>query len=402
MGMKIIRQADEQGCGLAALRTLLVHLSHDRHYAYLTMEGHPPYSLSSLQKAATKEGLTVEFRRAVAVSSIRQGERFPLLAIMKKDGREHMVIVERAVRGGLLLADPAKGHRRVRYEDFEKDWTQIYGEIISYERKKCTYRKTKIVPAGAMVLGISVELLANVSLLVGFYFMNGEGSFLLPVGAFLAFALFTILRRVLSTDTLKKFDGRWMGLTFDEDPKRFKTNYERYHSFKRNLLVCPFDFCSSLCLLGALAFLIGFNNPAFYIAFFAVGLYEALAVSFFEKRLRKRRDALEQDENALFAGNLTSQEALLKLSSLSETTYGIADRIGYSRIVFYALCLALTFLCFIGEGEVSLNFYLFHFFGVIAAGEAYSRIISFVVYEPIRNADGEYFREYLAKSSVKE
>ncbi|MCI1244984.1 MAG: cysteine peptidase family C39 domain-containing protein [Bacilli bacterium] len=402
MRIKTIRQPGEKGCGLAALRMLLVYLSHDRNYRFLTIEGHPPYSLELLSKAAQREGLRLEFRRALAPSAIRGADKLPMLVLLKRDGCEHMAVVERIDRRGIVLLDPAEGRRRVPFSDFEEAWTCLFGEIVSYKRKKVSCRKGKIQPVWPSFVSALIEFAANAALLFGFYFMNGKGSFLFPIGCFSAFGILTILRRFLSVRIMRKFDGRWLISTYDGDPSRFRENYVRYNSYKRDFLASPLDCCSAAFLLVALGFLVGANNPSFFIALGAVGVYEGVTASLFAWRLRKRRSALESMEDSLFAKALKPQEAFSKLARINDETYGIADRLGYSKIVFYVFCLAITFFCFLGQGTPSLNFYLFHFFGVLAAGEAFDRTFSFIFSEPEREGDEAYFREYFAKKADSE
>ena len=399
----IVRQAGQEGCGLAALRTLLVNLSHNQNYRYLTLEGHPPYSLAQLRDTAQKEGLKLEFRRAVETSAIRKADKFPLLAVLKTStGADHMVIVSGLKNGKLIVLDSSEGKKLIPYEDFEAVWTCIYGEVVSYEPKVCSFHKPSIVPTWPLAIQIIIELISDGALLCGFYFMDGSGSFIYPVTFFMIFALSAVLRRVLGTYFLKKFDLKWLGSIYDKNPSHFRTNYEHYHQFKGFLFVSPFDCCSALFLLLALAFLIGVNNPSFFIALGAIGVYEGLASLLFSRRLRKRRKVLAETEESLFSGRLDEKETFLRLDSLNKETYDIADGIGNFRVVFYALCLALTFLCFIGQNSVSLNFYLFHFFGLITAGDSFERCFSYLLSMPLREEETEYFREYFAKKSVSE
>jgi len=396
----VVRQAGREGCGIAALRTLLIYLSHDRNYRYLTIEGHPPYSLEALTKAAAKEGLRIEFRRAICVSSIREADVFPLLVLTKTPkGNGHLLLVTQISDKGLAALDPAAGRRTIKIPDFEAIWTGIYAEVLSYEPKKASWRKKRILPIGPLVAEIALELGSNTALLFGFYFLNGSGSFCYPITCFFVFALTMILRRFLSTRTLKKFDQRWLGATFDKDPRRFRENYERFNSFKNDLFASPLQFFSSLFLLCALAFLLGTNNPSFFLALAGVGVFQGLWVYLLTGSLKRKRRRLTVTEESLFSAPLSPGEASTALSTLGKATYQLADEIGYSKIVFYAFCLALTFLCFIGQPVVSLNFYLFHFFGVLAGGEAFEKMFLFLFSRPYREEDEEYFREYLAKDS---
>lgn len=400
MRTTIVRQAGREGCGLAALKTLLIFLSHDRNYRYLTIEGHPPYSLETLTRAAAEEGLIIEFRRAVCSSSIRQADVFPLLVLTKtQKGNGHLLLVTKINQKGLVTLDPAAGRRTIKIQDFEEIWTGIFGQVLSYKPQKARWRRKKILPIRSLVAGIVLEFLSNAALLFGFYFLNGSGSFYCPISCFFVFALTMILRRFLSTRTLKKFDQRWLGATFDKNVRRFRENYERFNSYKSDLFASPIQFFSSLFLLLALGFLLGTNNPAFFLALAGVGVFQGLWVFLLAGSLKRKRRRLTITEESLFSIPLSHPEASAALSSLGKATYRIADEIGYSKIVFYAFCLALTFLCFVGQPVVSLNFYLFHFFGVLAGGEAFEKMFLFLFSQPSREEDEEYFREYLAKDN---
>jgi hypothetical protein len=78
-----IYQGDEEGCGLACLRMLLIHESKQSNYRYLTLEGgHPPYSLELLRSAAGKEGLEILWKRAESKSALEGNTKWPVLLLI--------------------------------------------------------------------------------------------------------------------------------------------------------------------------------------------------------------------------------------------------------------------------------------------------------------------------------
>lgn len=75
----IIYQESEHGCGLAVLRMVLCDLQKQSNYQYLTLDGHPPYSLKQLEERASKEGVLLSFMRAENAEAIMDAKEFPMI-----------------------------------------------------------------------------------------------------------------------------------------------------------------------------------------------------------------------------------------------------------------------------------------------------------------------------------
>lgn len=393
----IVYQGSASDCGLAALKSLLIAVSHDKNYRYLTADHGGPFSLAELIEMGKKEGLALEFRRVASKAEIENNPPVPFIALLGEENVPHAVVVSRIGRKSLTYLDPAEGPVTVKKTTFIEKWNGIFSQTLSYEKKPCPYRKESIKPLGSIVLAVLLEMGADAFLMCGFFYMNNEGNFLSPVLCFTGFALTAILRRCLETQSMKKFDERWLPLTYDSNENRFKDNYVHYHEFKKALFVSPLAFASAFFLLAALSFLIGANNPSYFIALSAIGVFEGVAAILFSGRLRGKRRSLSREEESLLASATDRQTALLRLQSINQTAYKIGDEISYLRIVTIAVCLASTFACFYGQTTITLNFFLFHFFALLSAAEQFERLFEYLMEEPIRQSEDEYFRQYLAK-----
>ena len=58
-----VYQGDEEGCGLASLKMLLLDLTKKKGYRYLTSEKEEDLSLEDIRQMAFKEGVDIQWKR---------------------------------------------------------------------------------------------------------------------------------------------------------------------------------------------------------------------------------------------------------------------------------------------------------------------------------------------------
>jgi hypothetical protein len=395
--MRTLIRSEDGGCGLAGLAMLLCDYSRDPNYRYLTLEGHPPYSLENLKAAAAKEGLELNFYRAAAKEDLFKNQDWPLLALYEKEGESHLVVVDSLRKGYVKGRDPAEGYFRLKVTDFFALWTGVYGLPGDYKKQTCPYKKPKILaPWGPLGLGL-VELLAEGALWLGFYFIGQEGNFLWTILLFSLFALLEIGRRRLAVLFMKRFDQRWLLAVYDPDNARFESNYRHYQTERRFFFASPLELVSELILEIALVLLLGLNTPSFLYAVAGVLVFSSALALLLSKTFLVQGKALSREEKGLFRKGAPAESKIPALRALAEKSYRLGSMAEYSHYILVLADLALATIPVLQSQEATLNFYLFHFFALLVLSESFLKVWNLFFQWEEKEPEDRYFAEYLAK-----
>ncbi len=397
----IIYQEDENGCGIASTRMLLVRLAKHRGYKFLPLEGHPPYSLEELRLASSKEGVDLVFKKVSDPNSLKANKKWPILLLLKGGTNGHLVLAVRRFGKRTLIYDPAEGKTWVKTDRLLERWGGVYGEGTISEKRRCPYRKPAFIKIASLLIPSLLAITSCLCLFAGFYFVNEEGNYLFPILFFGAYGLCEIAERLLTVKAMKSFDGKWLATIYDPDSDRLRKNFERYYSFKRNAFPLWLDFFEGAASALGLLILVGINEPSFFAAAGGMMLYLIVAGITLTKNLAKRKLLLEKNEQALFKNGYQKEVKLRALKDINSEAYKIGDLCLYEHVVLFAVALALALFPVLASQEISLNYYLLHFFALLAVGEGFRKVLDFFEEKPQREIDEAYFREYLAKNRVR-
>ncbi|MFA6619793.1 MAG: cysteine peptidase family C39 domain-containing protein [Bacilli bacterium] len=395
--VETIYQGDEEGCGLACLRMALVLASHQKNYRYLTLEGHPPYSLEQLHQAAAKEGLTLTFKRVGDKHDLFHNTNWPVFLLLGEEQNSHCVLARKVWRNRILIDDPSSGRHWIKSDRLFDRWNGIYGEISSYFESKCPYKKKSLDIPWLFSLASVTEIASEAALYFGFYNVQKNADYLYSVLAFALFGLFSILKRLFAVGGMKAFDRDYLDFIYNEDRARLRLNYEHYYRYKGLLFGGWIEFVSALFFSTALTALIGFNNPFFFASAAGYLVFALAEGGYWSKRLQGEKSELENGEKALFASKEEAEEKIASLHLLNEKAYQLGDYLSYNHIIRFVLSLALALIPVLGKREITLNYFLFHFFVLLSIGEGFEKIVSFFVKTRERSQEFDYFLEYFLK-----
>ena len=137
--MKLILQHDQRDCGAACLAMVAAHYGLKdtiSQFRSLTKTDRTGTNLYGLVDGAKRIGLHAEALSGPPeelMGGIRKGEiRFPFIAHTVSEGAMlHYVVVYGLRRGKFLVADPGRGKRRLKPEEFFALWT---GYIVTFEK----------------------------------------------------------------------------------------------------------------------------------------------------------------------------------------------------------------------------------------------------------------------------
>jgi hypothetical protein len=400
----LIYQIDDESCSLAALKMILIATSHKKAFAYLDISlHHPPYSLLEMSNQAKEYGFALTFLKADGSDiSYPNGLKKPFLVLLKGSKSTHLVMIKHLSKKRVYYLDPAEGKVHLRKEEFLKRWVGVYGVCQRLDEVPLKLPPIpKLYPSSWASITTLCLIIFSLCLAGGFYYLNQDGNFIIPIVCFTLAAVVEISREALNSYFSRKFDQKWLTETYDPSNERFKNNYLHYCEFKKMSLQKGSNAISFLLFIMALEILIGLNCPYFFLA---SGIL-LVSLFFYEKyhfhQLKKKGRELEEDESILWKDGTRSKKINM-LGQLSVEASSFSKSLVYSRIVLAFIVVALSFIPLISAPSVTLNYYLFHLFALLSVGEAFLHVLQYAFEDPIRSASKGYFLEYFAKKRERD
>lgn len=129
--MRGVKQHREEDCGIAVLSTVFRHyklIVSDARLSEVAKLDASGTNLASLQEAAryysfkaeTLKGTFYELKKGMANATIQ----LPLIAhVIQRDELAHYVVIKKISQQFIYLFDPAVGHEKWSYADFQKKWS---------------------------------------------------------------------------------------------------------------------------------------------------------------------------------------------------------------------------------------------------------------------------------------
>ena len=146
-----------------------------------------------------------------------------------------------------------------------------------------------------------------------------------------------------------------------------------------------------------LSFLFGLNDPYFYVSAVGLNLYLALESGIFRKKTVKKKESLVLAEENLLQGKDNIKEQFKKMSQISNEAFQIGEGTTYVQIIYMAVAIGLSFIPSLMSDNFSLNYYLFHFFGLLGLGQGIRSLLNFFENRSERARAYVYFLENFVK-----
>ena len=394
---KISYQFDEHSCALSSLRILTYLLTKKRGWKNMAFNSHPPYSLKTLEEEMEDYGFELTFFEAEKEEfSYPSNQNGPFLALLNENERTHMTVVTKIDDDQVTYLDPAVGKVVTKKEKFLSIWTGIYGVLVQTVIMKPPNAK-RIVPIWREIVSDGLLFLAEVSLGLALAFLDRAPLWLTLTCMGLALVL-EEGRRLFILSSIKEFDKKYLSAVYDEDPKRIKTNYERYNLLKKSLFA---DVASIISQIGAcllIAVIVGMNSPSFFLSLGGVLALLCGEKFIFHRYFYTKRVRMQKEEQLLYGSSEEAEKRQL-LFSLSQD----ADKYGKMMLIEKAI-LTITMAAFsilpsIMANDSSLNYYLFHLFALLFIQKGGSDVFEYAFNRKEREKNLLYFREYLSKIS---
>ncbi|MBR5750075.1 MAG: hypothetical protein IK034_00500 [Bacilli bacterium] len=392
-----VYQGDEEGCGLATLKMLLLDLTKKKGYRYLTSEKETDISLEDIRQIAFKEGVDIKWKRTSSKEELLLATSFPLLILLEGSNKGHLVYLKKGTKKKFLVYDPAIGKRWVKKEDFIKDFSCVYGEPVLFCVESCPYTKPKIFSKKGFFLSSLTSLLGIASLYFGLYLLGNEDSYIVVAILLSLYGLLSVGSRLINGFFSRRFDKRWLKYVPSNSKKKLAKNYERYYAFKSSTFPAVMTIVEGVSVVFGLSFLFGLNDPYFYVSAIGLSIYLALESGIFRKKVVKKKESLVLAEENLLQGKDNIREQLKKMSSISNKAFQIGEGATYVQIIYMAVAIGLAFIPSMMSENFTLNYFLFHFFGLLGLGQGIRSLLNFFENRSERERAYVYFLDNFVK-----
>lgn len=389
-----IFQGDEHSCGYACIRMFIMLKKKDSSFRNLRIGDRPPYTLYTLQEIAKTSGVDLSFRKAENLESLRSNVVFPILLILKEGEQNHMVLLKASKRGKFLIYDPARGKDWIKQETIISKWTGIFGdgEVIDdkpNESMKLDKPNVWYYISSALCLTFGIA-----SLGLGFYFLNQDGNFLVPVIAFASYALLEVLRKRLAVYFMKDFDKRCLPYLEMSAKKHIEDDFKQYQLYKKDVFSDFVIMSASISLVVALGTLIGVNSPSFFISMAGLICYRIIVTVFLTRNTRKESRSLELEETT---GIKDKDKSFENIKSIQDKAYSISNKLDFERVIEIVAILFLSLIPFVVSENFTLNYYLLHFFALHALNSSIHEVVEYHLRIPDRQKNKDYFLNFIKK-----
>ena len=359
----MIYQAQEKGCGYAAIKNLLALNGFPRAEAL----EEPPIaekapSLGELIAYASEFGLTLSGYKFLEPSGLATTDAFPLLCVLEEGERSHLVLVKRRRGASYLVCDPSEGERWQKEGELLGKFGGVYLKQLSYEPKeaKASHLPRIKKPPFAYVLPIFPVLEASIAFFAVSFF-SSESNFLLLLLLMAAYCLLILSRSVFLMAGMEQFDARWSrGLAAMERSKR-EEGLRHYLAYKKASILPWVNLPENVACFAFVFFLVALNEPLFasltLIPFAAFFLEKALLW----RRDKRKRQEISLEEKEFVASEESAAERAAQLNSLFFKVGSYTRKELSVKAILVLLCLVSSCLGLL-SGEFACNRFLLFVF----------------------------------------
>lgn len=397
MKIKFIAQAQEKGCGYACVKMLLTH--HGLRNADLLPEpirkGEAP-SLGEIRAYALSCGLSLTAYKFPDLKGL--ASKAPLLLLWSEQVRSHLVVLLSLKRGRCFLLDPAVGKRVLPVEEASSHYAGVCLLDEGYSPRLLPPKKrSRIIPFSELVLLCLFPFAESCLILSAFSFFQEGALFWIPLVLFLASALLALAKELFLLSRMRKFDERYAeGLLAEESEER-KERLRHYSSYKKASFLFACGLPSSFFAFALGACLLSYNDPLFAYCFAACAILLGLEEFFLEPVFEKKKRKAAEEEALFLALPEEKEEKKKRLNGLFALSYGYAEQQGCKKVALLALSAGAAMVCML-LGTVSLNRFLFLFFGMAYLLKLEDDCFQGASYSQEASFEAPYFRLHFLKS----
>ena len=362
-----VYQTQEKGCGFAAVKMALIHISGDRRYAYVaepSVSASP--DIATLLSYAREYGLRLRALKTPVPHELLDAAEFPLILALRKDGPLHLAFVPSRRGKWFRVLDPARGPYWAKGEDLLASFTGIYMKIESYEEGSEPFppHPGKVSHPLESALSALLALLPMALMSLGLALLDFSFSAWIVLATFIATIAASLVQRWSTLAAMRRFDKRYLSGIDAALLGQRKDLYVHYHAYKKAAIVSRGEVIGRFATVAA-GFVVLLFHDVFLASACAIGLALLTIFHFaFSPVLREMGRQAMADEERYLHGSLDAlqrRETLTAISSRAER-YGRILGLKEGLVLLMGLGLA-SFACYCAS-SFALQPFLFAFITV--------------------------------------
>ena len=359
----MIYQAQEKGCGYAAIKNLLAFNGYPRAEAIIE----PPIaekapSLGELIAFASEFGLSLCGHKFLEPSGLASCASFPLLCVMEEGERSHLVLVKRRRKGRFLVCDPAAGESWQKEGGFLAHFSGICLKQVSYEAKGGKGGQLPRIkrPGFAYVLPLFPLLEAALAFFAVAFFRN-ESNYTLLLLLVASYCLLILSRSVFLMAAMEQFDAKWSFALAKIEKSERKEALKHYLAYKKASIIPWVNLPENIACFAFIFFLVALNEPLF--ASLTLVPFTALFLDklFFGKKRKEKIGGISRSENSFLESEESLAERSKQLQDLFSSVSSFSKKELSKKAILVLLCLVSACLGLLGGEFASNRFLLFVF-----------------------------------------
>lgn len=356
----------------------LIHYAKNRDFEFLnepSTESSAP-SLEDVIGFAAKHGLILGAYRVNDPREIEKNVSFPLFLVLNEEGKSHMVYLTGHQGERFLVMDPSRGKRIIDRLEMLTLFSGVFLEVTEIKKVDFKAKKPILMPKLTRLALSLMQVSSFSSLIAGFYFINDDGNFLMPLILFAIFALFSIVQRAMTVRAMDRFDDRHLGFVDSLPLENREDAYRHYISFKTAIFSGAPAIIGGALEIAALSVLFAMNEPWIGLAVVSIFILLGIEKLALGTKVREKEKNLEKTERGFLGGYWPKEYRRPLGRDVAKSAIRIADYLAYRRTVIFAVELVFSLLCVLLSGRVSLNYLLFSLAGIAILSEEFEKLIA--------------------------
>lgn len=359
----MIYQAQEKGCGYAAIKNLLAY----NGFAHAESLAEPPIadkapSLGELIHFASEFGLTLSGYKFLEPGALSSCDSFPLLLMLEEEGSSHLVMAKKKKKDRYLILDPASGESWQKEKDLLPKFSGVYLRQLSYESKQ--EKGEAVTPLKRPLIAYVLPLFPVLEAALAFFaimFFSSVSNFSLLLLFVAAYCLLILSRSVFLMAAMEHFDAQWSGGLAMREKEERKEALKHYLIYKKASIVPWVNLPENIACFAFVFFLVAINEPLFScltLIPFGIFFLEKIAM---KKKKKGEIDKINAEEKAFLESEDTIGKRMGMLSDLFSSLTVYTRKELSKKAILVLLCLASSCLGLLSGEFASNRFLLFVF-----------------------------------------
>ena len=341
MGTNLVYQAQENGCGYAAVKMMLIHLSGEEAYRHADepiVEEAP--SLASIIAYAKGFGLSLEAYHVGKRDEIAENKVFPLLVLLQEGELLHMVFLQKKRGKRYLILDPSAGKRWMDEKDLIASFACVVLMVDSFQAIPSTLeRKARPVSLRRQIALIFTSMMPLSCLIGGLLILEHEWGKILSMCLFSVGIGSVVVDWLLKKRWIRQFDQDYSGGIDDENVRLRKEKFIHYHRYKAAAFSSTVSFSISILGVAAAGLLFALQSVSLCIGMSIVIVYVTIDQIYLSPKRKKEKLRLASLERQYQSTKRAEIERKVMLRSIQKE----GDRFSHHLSVRYFLSAIICF-----------------------------------------------------------